>query len=295
MPRDGLRRVVIEAVEPSVEGGRFPAKRTVGDQVAVHATIFCDGHDEIRASLLWRHESESGWREAPMRLLGNDRWLGDFRVEQLGRYLFTIQAGVDHFATWRSALVKRISAGQDVSVEMLVGASLLRQIGLRTKGAQRRKLDAAASALESDASVEARVAVALDDDLVDLAVAHPDRRLETRAETEFPIAVAPALARFSTWYEMFPRSTAAEPGRHGTFKDVCARLPYVKQMGFDVLYLPPIHPVGRSFRKGPNNTLRSDPSDPGSPWAIGAGEGGHRAVHPELGTLDDLRALVKEA
>jgi len=295
MAFDGRKRVVIEGIAPSVDGGRFPAKRTVGDVVAVTATVFCDGHEEIISALLWRHDSEPGWSESPMRPLGNDRWGGEFIADRLGRYFFTVRAGVDHFRTWRAALVKRISAGQDVSVELRVGAAVIRDTAARARGEARRKLEAAANALESEAEIPARVAVALDDDLAILNAEYPDRRLETLLKTEFPLVVAPVLARFSTWYEMFPRSAAREPGRHGTFKDVCARLPYVKQMGFDVLYLPPVHPIGHSIRKGPNNTLGAGLDAPGSPWAIGSREGGHRAVHPDLGTLEDLRVLVDEA
>jgi starch synthase (maltosyl-transferring) len=294
MTLDGRRRVVIEGVEPSVDGGRFPAKRTIGDVVEVEAIAFADGHDQILVTLLWKHESQAAWAEAPMRPLQDDHWRGQFSVERLGRYQFTLRAAIDHFGTWRSALEKRIAAGQDVALELLVGAALLREASAHARRDARRKLEAAAMVLESDAEVPARVAVAFDVDLAHLVAEHADTKLQTRCETEFAITVDPVRARYSTWYEMFPRS-ATSSERHGTFKDVSARLPYVKQMGFDVLYFPPIHPIGRSFRKGPNNTLSVSPEDPGSPWAIGGPEGGHRAIHPELGTMDDFQALVCEA
>ena len=234
-----------------------------------------------------------------MEELGNDRWRASFQVDALGRHAYTVAAWTDAWSTWRRDLRKRIDAGQDVSVDLLIGAGLV-------EGAVRRANDGgdlsdaaalgrwAAELRERDADGN-RAARALDDGLDRLMATHPDRRHETVHEPALELIVDPALAQFSTWYELFPRSASPDPGRHGTFRDVIARLPYVADMGFDVLYLPPIHPIGTAFRKGPNNVTESDPHHPGVPWAIGSADGGHDAIHHELGTLGDFRALVNAA
>ena len=230
---------------------------------------------------------------------GNDRWRASFQVDALGRHAYTVAAWTDAWSTWRRDLRKRIDAGQDVSVDLLIGAGLV-------EGAVRRANDGgdlsdaaalgrwAAELRERDADGN-RAARALDDGLDRLMATHPDRSHETLHEPALELIVDPALARFSTWYELFPRSASPDPGRHGTFRDVIARLPYVADMGFDVLYLPPIHPIGTTFRKGPNDVTDADPHHPGVPWAIGSAEGGHDAIHHELGTLGDFRALVNAA
>ncbi len=288
-------RVVIENVQPELDAGRFPAKRTVGDAVAVEADAFAEGHDEIGVVLLHRKGESGPWSATPMTALGNDRWQARFTVSSLGRYTFTVRAWVDHFKTWRRDLKKRLQAGQDVGVELLVGLDLVAQAGKRAEGADADKLRAAVKGFSAAALREEQVQLLLDEDVFRLVSAHPDLRYATTFPREPVVVVDRERARFSTWYELFPRSCAAEPGRHGTFKDVEARLPYVAGMGFDVLYLPPIHPVGTAFRKGKNNTLNPQPGDVGSPWAIGAKEGGHKAVHPDLGTLEDFRRLVAKA
>ena len=289
--RDARRRVVIEHVSPEIDAGRFPIKRTAGERVVVEADAFADGHDELACVLLHRAAREAGWREAAMRPLVNDRWRGEFRVGGPGRHLYTLEAWVDPFHTWVRDLVRRLEAGQDVTVDLQIGAELVRAAAGRAQGAD-------ASALRDAARAMTRVRgerTALAPRLAELMARHPDRRQATRYERELEVLVDRELAGFGAWYELFPRSASPEPGRHGTFRDVEARLPYVAGMGFDVLYLPPIHPIGRAHRKGRNNAVRCDPGDPGSPWAIGGPEGGHKAVHPELGTLDDFRRLVQAA
>ncbi|MBV8819148.1 MAG: alpha-1,4-glucan--maltose-1-phosphate maltosyltransferase [Acidobacteriaceae bacterium] len=290
---DGRKRVVIEGVSPVVDGGRFAAKRTVGDVVRVEADIFADGHDSLAAVLLFRHESESAGREAPLQPGVNDRWCGDFVVGQIGRYYFTIHAWVDRFETWRRDLLKRIQANTDTDVDYRIGADLIEAAADRARGADSKWLLARAEELRAGGPVGEMRKPATDQTLNDFMRRYPDRRFATAADREFAIVVDPVRARFSAWYEMFPRSTG-ESG-HGTFRDCAARVPDVAAMGFDVLYLPPIHPIGRQFRKGPNNNTTAAPGDPGSPWAIGGPEGGHTSVHPELGTLEDFRALVKLA
>lgn len=292
---DGRRRVLIEGITPQVDGGRFPAKRTVGDQVRVEADVFTDGHDAIAASLLVRRESNGAWTEIPMQPLVNDRWLAAFRVAELGRYQYKVQGWVEHFETWRRDLLKRIDANTDAAVDYLIGAELIDAAAGRAQGAGAKVLATAAKALRSSKDAAALRKVATDETLHALMLKYPDKRFVSESERELAIVVDPVRARFSSWYEFFPRSTAAEPGRHGTFADCEKRLPYIAEMGFNVVYLPPIHPIGRSFRKGRNNNPVSEPGDCGSPWAIGAAEGGHKSILADLGTLEDFKHFVAEA
>jgi starch synthase (maltosyl-transferring) len=295
-PEEGRNRVVITAVTPEVDAGRFPIKRTVGEKVVVEADIFTDGHDALSGLLLYRREREPSWSAAPLRFLNNDRWRGEFRVTELGLCRYTIQAWVDHFETWRQQLLKKHRAGQKLAVvDLLAGADLVEAAGRRASAPDDAALAQFAGALRNRKEGEGRIALLQEGELSSIMARYPDRRLATCYERELLVVVDREKARFSTWYEMFPRSSAPEPGKHGTFKDCEARLPYVAAMGFDVLYFPPIHPIGRTHRKGKNNTPGAGPDDPGSPWAIGAGEGGHTAVHPDLGNLEDFRRFLHKA
>jgi starch synthase (maltosyl-transferring) len=294
-PPDGGARLVVERVSPQIDGGRYPVKRTIGERVVVEADVFADGHDEITVALRYRHASSADWTEVPMAALGNDRWRAEFAVAELGRYQYQVAAWIDRFATWRHDLEKRVAAGQDVSVDLLIGAGLVKAAADRAAGADERRLRELAATLAGSEPATARTQQALDDGLAEIVARHPDRDRATSSERRLEVVVDPVHARFGSWYELFPRSTSAEPGRHGTFRDVIRRLPYVAGLGFDILYLPPIHPIGRTFRKGPNNITSAGPDDPGVPWAIGGPEGGHTAIHPELGTLDEFRALVAAA
>ncbi len=287
---DGRRRVSIEAVSPEVDGGRFPSKRSVGERVAIEADVFADGHDAIACVIRYRHQAEPTWVEAPMVGLGNDRWRGEFTASELGRYVYTVEAWVDRFQTWRNQLGKRVAAGQDVTLELEVGARLVEAEAARAAGADSAALLKQAGALRGANGA----AIAAGKDLSDLMSRYPDRSESVSYPRELEMLVDPQRARFSAWYEIFPRSAGA-PGRHGTFRDVEQRLESIASMGFDVLYLPPIHPIGRTNRKGANNSVHASPGEPGSPWAIGSEQGGHKAVHPELGTLDDFRHLVRAA
>jgi starch synthase (maltosyl-transferring) len=294
---DGRKRVIIEAVSPTVDGGRFPVKRTVGDHVRVEADIFTDGHDAIAASLLAHREGSGEWVEIPMRAIvnGNDRWTASFRVAELGRYGFKVQGWVDHFETWQRDLLKRIKAESDAGVDYMIGADLVAAAADRAAGRDAEWLRARAEMLRSGLEPSELRACATDPKLYEMALRHPDKRFATESESEYTVVVDPVIARFSAWYEFFPRSTAEEPGKHGTFADCEERLPYIAELGFNVVYLPPIHPIGTKFRKGPNNNPESQPGDCGSPWAIGSAEGGHKAIHPELGTLEDFRRFVARA
>ncbi len=329
-PTEGRCRVVIERVRPEVDGGIFPIKRTVGERVVVEADVFADGHDAVACAVLWRAAGEPGWTRTPMLPLVNDRWRGGFSVAAVGPYRYTIQAWIDHFRTWRADLRKRVDAGQDVAVELLVGAELAGAAAARAVAAGRLGPgdppvaagaaaaraattggagQAGVAAVEDAAALRAfatalrderhdpalRTETAFDEQLALLMQRYPDLQHATRYERELEVTVDRERARFSAWYEMFPRSAAPEPGRHGTFTDVERLLPYVADMGFDILYFPPIHPVGRTFRKGPNNVLDGDPHDVGSPWAIGNERGGHTAIEPALGTLEEFRRLVSAA
>jgi starch synthase (maltosyl-transferring) len=292
---DGRKRVVIEGISPEVDGGRFPAKRTVGDAVQVEADIFTDGHDSIAAALLVHFEGSKKWTEIPMKPLTNDRWTATFRVKQIGRYGFKIQGWVDHFETWHRDLLKRIKAESDAPVDYLIGADLVAAAALRAKGADATWLRKRAKELREKKPPAELRAPATDPLLHETALRYPDKRFATESDRETFLTVDPEHARFSAWYEFFPRSTSPEPGKHGTFADCEARLPYVAEMGFQVVYMPPIHPIGRLFRKGPNNNPESQPGDEGSPWAIGSTEGGHKSILPALGTLEDFRRFVAKA
>ncbi|HYO12332.1 MAG TPA: alpha-1,4-glucan--maltose-1-phosphate maltosyltransferase [Thermoanaerobaculia bacterium] len=294
----GRQRVIIEGVEPEIDCGRFPIKRTVGEKVVVEADAFTDGHDAITVLLLWRPESQTEWHEAAMEPLGNDRWRAEFTVTEQGLWLYRVTAWVDRFKTWRRDLQKRVDAGQDVAIDLLVGAGLVREAGERAvaegRKADGRVLAGLAGDLETGKNSEARLSLALDDELAQLMDRSADRRFASVYRAELAVVVDRERARFSSWYEFFPRSCGPE-GRHGTFRDCEARLRYVAEMGFDVVYLPPIHPVGTAVRKGKNNALTAEPGDVGSPWAIGSAEGGHKAIHPELGTEEDFRRFIRRA
>jgi starch synthase (maltosyl-transferring) len=298
-PGDATQRVVIEAVEPEVDGGRFPAKATPGE-IRVECDAFADGHDSIAVVLLSRREGRRQWAESRMVFAYNDRWRGRFLAEEVGRYEYTVEAWVDEWASWEKGMRKWLEAGVDVEAHLAMGAELLGRAAERAVASAGADGDAgelralAALVRDETEAAEARAERVFSDDVAELMWRHADRSASTRYGRVLRVVVDPERARFSAWYELFPRSLG-EPGRHGTFRDVEAHLPYVAGMGFDVLYLPPIHPIGRTHRKGKNNVRTAALDDVGSPWAIGSEEGGHKAIHPELGTLADLRRLVRTA
>jgi starch synthase (maltosyl-transferring) len=287
------RTVVIESIAPTVDGGRYPIKREVGDRLEVSADVFKEGHDLLLVFLKYRRASEPAWRETPMAFVDNDRWAGAFTLDTNARYLYTIEALPDAFRSWLADLGKRVAAGQDVASELREGVALVRAAAARATGADAKALADRAARIERAASQADAVTVVNDPTLAELIDRHLDRADATWAEREYEVVVDRERARFAAWYEFFPRSGVA--GRHGTFRDAEAQLERAAAMGFDVVYLPPIHPIGRAHRKGPNNTLTAGPGDHGSPWAIGAAEGGHDAVHPDLGTLADFDRFVARA
>ncbi len=293
---DGRRRVVIEGVKPEIDGGRFPIKRVVGESVVVEADVFGDGHDAVACVLRYQGPGESAWRELPMQPLGNDRWRASFRVGELGVYRYSVEGWTDRFLTWRRDLARRLEApDQDLEPELEIGARLLEATAGRADRTDAAQLTAWVADLRAPGDTAERAAIALDPELDAVAARWPDRSLAVRYHREPTIRVERLRARYSTWYELFPRSASSTPGRHGTFADCEKRLPYIAEMGFDVLYLPPIHPIGRSYRKGPNNSLVAGPDDVGSPWAIGAAEGGHTEILPALGTMEEFTRLAAAA
>ena len=294
MPAEGRARAVIENVTPSVDGGRFAAKRIAGERVVVEADCFGDGHDAIACLLLWRREESARWQEAPMVAIGNDRWRGTFVAQAPGAYRYTVTAWVDAFLSWRHDFARRVE-DEDLRVASLVGARLVEAAARRARGEDGERLNGWAAQLREAHELPDLKRIGLDEELAAIAGRHPDRSLAVTCEIEYPLVVDRERARFSAWYEMFPRSASSQPARHGTFRDCVARLPYVAQMGFDVLYLPPIHPIGRVNRKGRNNALVALSQDTGSPWAVGAAEGGHKSIHTELGTIEDFRRLLASA
>jgi starch synthase (maltosyl-transferring) len=289
-------RVVIENIAPQVDCGRFPIKRTTGETVVVEADVFTDGHDAVTAVLKYRHHSATDWHSVPMQALVNDRWRAQFAVQVLGSYYYTVSAWVDHLESWRRGLKKKYEAGQDINLDLRTGAILAGQMAERAQGLDAKRLQEWAGAIiDPKRDMEARVALAQSESSRDLELRYPDPDIVLTWDNPLEVEVDRERARYSTWYEMFPRSAAAEPGRHGTFADVEKLLPYVASMGFDVLYLPPIHPIGVTERKGRNNNPVAAKDDPGSPWAIGGGSGGHKEIHAELGTLEDFKHLLAKA
>ncbi|MGF1617799.1 MAG: alpha-1,4-glucan--maltose-1-phosphate maltosyltransferase [Acidimicrobiia bacterium] len=294
-PEPTTRRVVIESITPTVDQGRFPSKSTVGDRVEVEAKIFADGHDLVSAALQYRKSPSRSWSVAPMGFVDNDSWSGEFTPVEMGAWQFRVSGWVDNFRTWTEGLAKKAAVGVVTDIDLDIGSALVMAAAGRAKGKAARTLAQFAGQLTEPAvELSGRTSIAVSDDLAELMRANPDRSRATVSET-FELSVDRERAAFSTWYELFPRSWAAVPGEHGCFADVVKQLDYISGMGFDVLYLPPIHPIGATFRKGPNNALKARRGDPGVPWAIGSELGGHTSFHPELGTLEDFHDLLSAA
>jgi starch synthase (maltosyl-transferring) len=295
--RKSFPRILIERVTPQLDAGRFAVKRCVGDRLEVGADVIKDGHDLTAARLRYRGPAESTWLFAPMVYdYGTDRWYGAIVLDRIGTWEFGVEAWEDLFGTWRHELEKKAEAGQDVHLELVEGAALIEAAAKRARGEARSTLEAAAAFVgESNALTADRIQRALSESLNQLMEVHPDLTQATRYDRELSVLVEREKARFGAWYELFPRSQAKDAGVHGTFADVERRLPRLAELGFDVIYLPPIHPIGHTHRKGKNNSLVCEPGDPGSPWAIGSEEGGHTAIEPQLGTLDDFDRFVRAA
>lgn len=290
---DGRRRVIIENVQPEIDSGRFPIKRIVGQNVAVEADAFTDSHDALICVLRYRHSSEPDWHEVSMLPLGNDRWHASFPLGELGLYVYTITAWIDHFFSWQQEFVRRNDA-QDIALALRGGAKLVEEAAARAIGENQLQLQHFARELLS-VKPDAGAVLACSHTLANLMRQHSDRSLASDYPHLPSVWSEPVKAQYSTWYEFFPRSCVGDDMAHGNFAECEKRLPYIADMGFDVVYLPPIHPIGLSNRKGSNNTLVASDADVGSPWAIGAAEGGHKSIHPQLGTLEDFQRLVMKA
>ncbi|HSP39963.1 MAG TPA: alpha-1,4-glucan--maltose-1-phosphate maltosyltransferase [Gillisia sp.] len=297
---DGHQRISIDNLSPEVDCGKAPIKRIINEYIDVEVDIYGDGHDKVDAVLLFRQkafgkEKEKKWNETSLKFEGNDRWSSRISFPNTGTYEYTIEAWIDHFATWQYGLRKKYEAGQDIETELKIGAQIIEESISRGNASQKKKLQSWVEILNRDVNDKKSVSLALSDQVTALMYELRDRTKSTRYHKNLEVWVQRKKALFSSWYEFFPRSTAPNPGEHGTFKTSENILPEIARMGFDVIYLPPIHPIGRSFRKGVNNATVAKPEDPGSPWAIGAKEGGHKSLHPELGTMDDFVSLVNKA
>jgi starch synthase (maltosyl-transferring) len=287
---NGKQRVIIENVQPVVDAGRYPAKRTVGERVDVTAHIFGDGHDHVRARVSYRQDSDSAFTDVMMKPGYNDEWSASFPVTTKGKYLFKISAWIDHFETWYDGILKKSGAKVDVRLEIAEGAIMLRKLGESDAS-----LISYARRLEDKRNHAAAVELVNSQDFAAIVAKHSLVQHEVVTPNEFVVIVEQQKALFSTWYELFPRSASLVDGKHGNFKDCIRLLPRIASMVFDVLYLPPIHPIGKVNRKGKNNNVRSQTGEPGSPWAIGSDEGGHKSIYRELGTLDDFLGLIAAA
>ena len=304
-PREGRKRVVVEEVKPQVDCGRYPAKRVLGDEVVVTAAVFGDGHDHVSGRLLYKHAKDADWQSEPLISLGNDLWTATFKADRLGAWQYSIEGWIDHFDTWQADLKKRLAAqpdpkipgsgipGQNIALALRSGALLLEEIAKRADRNDAEPLRNEVLSLRQLADQDLPFyEEPLSEGIPELAARYPDLTYATRYDKDLTLWVDRERARFSSWYELFPRSASPDPDRHGTLKDVEGMLPSIAEMGFNVLYLPPIHPIGMAFRKGPNNNVVAAEGDHGSPWAIGSPEGGHKAVHPQLGTIVDLESLA---
>lgn len=288
------QRVIIENLRPKLEGG-YPIKRVPGEQVQVFADCYADGHDVMRAAVYYKHRQERVWKSVPMHSPEEDVWTATFTVEKEGDYQYFVGAWVDQLASWRHGLERKVAAGQDVHVELQAGAQEMLALAEEQRGRERRQLEELAELLSDRSRINEAIKIALNPATESLIESCPSYVDQSRSEV-LSVRVERRRAGFSAWYEFFPRSTSGDANRHGTFDDAIRHvLPYVARLGFDVIYLPPIHPVGEQFRKGPNNSSTAHAGDPGSPWAIGSKDGGHTAVHRELGTLEDFKRFVREA
>ncbi len=296
---NGQQRVFIENVKPQVNGGQFPVKRVIGDNFKVTADIYCDSHDVLAAKVLYKYSDDEEWQQTEMEYVVNDTWKGEFLLTGLGACLYTVIAWVDNFKTWHRDILKKIDASVDITVDLQIGAIIIQQTLKAYSGIAEKDEDFLKNIIEKFTSdellTENKIESILSKKLYKSMIQYPLKNFVTSFDKTFEISVERKKANFSTWYEVFPRALNAENGKHGTFMDCINFLPYVEEMGFDVLYLPPVHPIGDTNRKGKNNSVRAKPGEPGSPWAIGNKEGGHKAVHPELGTMEDFQQLIQKA
>ena len=296
---NGQQRVIIENIKPLINCGKFPVKRVLNDIIRVEADIFCDSHDVIVAELSWKYARDDKWETEEMSYDINDSWYGTFRLSRTGTWHFSVQAWADQFRTWHRDIKKKIDASSDYEVDILTGAEIIRTSLDEYPGIYPEDKAFLSEAINNFSSAAGqakdKISIILDGSLYDIMVKYPVKKHISSFDTKPEVEVERTRAGFSSWYEVFPRSLAYGDKGHGSLADCIDFLPYISEMGFDVMYLPPIHPVGKTNRKGKNNSTVCEPGDPGSPWAIGSDEGGHKSIHPELGNHENLRALVKKA
>jgi starch synthase (maltosyl-transferring) len=292
--QDGTKRVVVEYVGPQIDGGQIPIKRIVSEKVIVTAHIFSDGHNRIQAELLYKTEDEKAFHCSKMSYTVNDEWTGTFEISELKTYIYTVRAWLDRFGSWQEDLSKKVAAEQNVKVDLMIGSELLRQATGRAEQKDASRLQQVADTFNQNPEDEKTIKTALSEELTELVDKYPDKSNATEYPSKLVVSVSRPKALFSSWYELFPRSCGPQ-SKYGTFTDCERLLPEIKKLGFDVLYLPPIHPIGKTQRKGKNNSQDCGPDDPGSPWAIGSADGGHKSIAPELGTIEDFRNLIQRA
>jgi starch synthase (maltosyl-transferring) len=295
MENQKTTRVVIENVKPEVEEGSYPIKRVIGESVIVQADIFADGHDTLCAQLLSRFSEESEWERISMTHLGNDRWEGSFRVDRIGRFLYTVRGWVSEYQTWCQDIIKKHEAGQDITVDLKIGVSLLQKTKEVASSADEKFLENLIDKCRKKKYEKSIISLLLEEKTRELIDTYVNEDITAYYKRELSVTVERKKALFSTWYEIFPRSCAAKGKAHGTFKDCERVLPDIADMGFDVVYLPPIHPIGKTNRKGKNNLPGTEGGDQGSPWAIGSKEGGHKSIHPRLGNMENLKQFMDRA
>ncbi|MCB0473203.1 MAG: DUF3416 domain-containing protein, partial [Flavobacteriaceae bacterium] len=288
------KRVIIEHVYPQLDCGDHYIKRVVGETVNIKADIIPDGHDVVQAAVLYKHEKDKGWSENRMQPTFNDEWKGSFKVKKQGFYFYKVQAWIDHPMSWQQGSIRKINDGQHIKSELLEGANYLKPVVKRATDSEKSLIASYMEAVKEEATFHEAYAIIKSKELQDLLYKYPDKFLANTSK-ELKVYVDRLKARFSTWYEFFPRSASEQPGKHGTFKDCERLLPRVAQLGFDVLYFPPIHPIGEVNRKGRNNTENAGPDDVGSCWGIGSQYGGHKDIHSQLGSLTDFKNLIKKA
>lgn len=288
------RRVVIDYISPQLNGGDFFIKRVVNEVVNVTSHVLVDGHDVIAASVLYKHENEKKWKEVRMQDLGNDEWQSSFIVQKQGYYSYKVEGWVDYALNWQHGIERKIADGQRVSSELLEGIQYLKPLLKKATKSEKEYIQACIAAFQDDRQYDKAIVQAQSDYLHDIFVKYPEKFLQNSTK-DYKVYVDRLKARFSTWYEFFPRSAAETEGVHGTFKDCERLLPRVANMGFDTLYFPPVHPIGEVNRKGKNNTTEAYEGDVGSAWGIGSKHGGHKDIHPELGSVENFKSLVLKA
>lgn len=288
------KRVIIENVTPQVDNGTFPIKRITGQKIQITADVLADGHDVLEAAVHFKHEKEKKWTEVRLISVPNDSLVGEFTVEKQGFYSYFVEAWVDYALNWQYGITKKIKDNQHVKSELLEGIEYIKPLLDSVSASEKKYLNQIAAWFADDNTYDQAIEAAVSSDLQALFKKYPTKFLANQTQ-EFKAYVDRQKALFSTWYEFFPRSASSIPGKHGTFKDCEVLLPRVAKMGFDTLYFPPVHPIGEVNRKGKNNATDAAPGDVGSPWGIGSHHGGHKALHPELGTLDDFKSLVNTA